>query len=144
MWEMWAGFLAQEDPLEKEMATCAIVCSWLGNCMDRGAWRTTIHGVSKSRSQLQFSSVAQSCLTLCDLMNHSTPGLLVHHQFLEFTETMSTELVMTSNYLILCRPLLLLPSIFLSIRVFSNESAFHIRWPKYWSFSFSISPSNFL
>ena len=55
---------------------------------------------------------------------------------------MSTELVMPSNYLILCRPLLLPPSIFPSIRVFSNESALHIRWPKYWSFSFSISPSN--
>ena len=55
---------------------------------------------------------------------------------------MSTELVMPSNHLILCRPLLFLPSIFPSIRVFSNESALHIRWPKYWSFSFSISPSN--
>ena len=55
---------------------------------------------------------------------------------------MSIELMMPSNHLILCRPLLLLPSIFPSIRVFSNESALHIRWPKYWSFSFSISPSN--
>ena len=55
---------------------------------------------------------------------------------------MSTESVMPSNHLILCRPLLLLPSIFPSIRVFSNESALHIRWPKYWSFSFNISPSN--
>ena len=55
---------------------------------------------------------------------------------------MSIELVMPSNHLIFCRPLLLLPSIFPSIRVFSNESALHIRWPKYWSFSFSISPSN--
>ena len=55
---------------------------------------------------------------------------------------MSTELVMLSNYLILCGPLLLLPSVFLSIRVFSNESALLIRWQKYWSFSFSISPSN--
>ena len=55
---------------------------------------------------------------------------------------MSIELVMPSNHLILCQPLLLLPSIFPSIRVFSNESALHIRWPKYWSFSFSISPSN--
>ena len=54
----------------------------------------------------------------------------------------STESVMPSNHLILCRPLLLLPSIFPSIRVFSNESAFRVRWPKYWSFSFSISPSN--
>ncbi|XDA86809.1 hypothetical protein R6Z07F_016516 [Ovis aries] len=55
---------------------------------------------------------------------------------------MSIESMMPSNHLILCRPLLLLPSIFLSIRIFSNELALHIRWPKYWSFSFSISPSN--
>ena len=59
-----------------------------------------------------------------------------------FLRLMSTETVMPSNHLILCRPLLLPPSIFASIRVFSNESVLHIRWPKYWSFSFSISPSN--
>ena len=92
--------------------------------------------------QVQFSSVAQSCLTLCDLMNCSMPGLPVHHQLLESTQPMSIELVMQSNHVILCRPLLLLPSIFPSIRVFSNESALHIRWPKCWSFSLSIHPSN--
>ena len=76
-------------------------------------------------------------------MNHSTPGLPIHYQLPESTpKPMSIELVMPSNHLILCHPLCLLPSIFPSIRVFSNESAFHIRWPKYWSFSFSISPSN--
>ena len=75
-------------------------------------------------------------------MNHSTPGLPVHHQLPECTKLMSIESVMPSNHLILCHPLLLLPLIFLSIRVFSNESALYIRWPKYWSFSFSISPSN--
>ena len=75
-------------------------------------------------------------------MNHSTPGLPVHHQLLDLSKFMSIELVMPSNHLILCRPLLLLPSIFPSIRVFSNESVLCIRWPKYWSFSFSISPSN--
>ena len=92
----------------------------------------------------QFSSVAQSCLTLCDPINCSRPGLPVHHQLPEFTQTqpMSIESVMPSNHLILCRPLLLLPSIFPSVRVFSNESALGIRWPKYWSFSFNISPSN--
>ena len=92
----------------------------------------------------QFSSVAQSCLTLCNPMNHSTPGLPVHHQLPESTKPMSIESVMPSNHLILCRhhPLLLVPSIFPSIRVFSNESALHIMWPKYWSFSFNISPSN--
>ena len=75
-------------------------------------------------------------------MNHSTPGLPVHHQLPEPTQTMSIELVMPSNHLILCRPLLLLPPILLSIRVFSNESILCMRWPKYWSFSFNISPSS--
>ena len=93
-------------------------------------------------SSLQFSSVAQSYPTLCDPMDCSTPGLPVHHQRLEFTQTMSIESVMPSNHLILCHPLLLPPSIFPSIRVFSNESFLHIRWPKYGSFSFSVSPSN--
>ena len=68
------------------------------------------------------------------------PGLSVNHQLPEFTQLMPTELVMPSNHLILCHALLLLPSIFPNIRVFSNESALCIRWPKYWSFS--ISPSH--
>ena len=93
-------------------------------------------------NSLQFSSVAQSCLTLCDPMNCSTPGLPVHYQLPESTQTHVIESVMPSNHLILCRPLLLLPSIFPSIRVFSNKSALRIRWPKYCSFSFNISPSN--
>ena len=71
------------------------------------------------------------------------PGLPVHHQLpRSLLKLMPIELVMKSNQLILCHPLLLPPSIFPSIRVFSNESALHIRWPKYWSFSFSLSPSN--
>ena len=90
--------------------------------------------------KVQFSSVTQSCLTLCDPMDCSTPGLPVHHQLPESTLTMFIELVMPSNYLIVCLPLLLLPSIFPSIRIFSNESALCIRWPKYWSFSFSEHP----
>ena len=91
---------------------------------------------------VQFSSVAQSCLTLCNPMNRSTPGLPVHHQLLEFTQTHVHWVGDAIYRLILCRPLLLLPSIFPSIRVFSNESALHMRWPKYWSFTFNISPSN--
>ena len=75
-------------------------------------------------------------------MNRSMLGLPVHHQLPEFTQLMSTESVMPSNNLIICHPLFLLPSIFPNIRVLSNESALHIRWPKYWSFSFNISPSN--
>ena len=90
----------------------------------------------------QFNSVTQSCPTLYDPMNHSTPGLPVHHQLPESTQTCVHESVMPSNHLILCHPLLLLPSIFPNIRVFSNESALCIRWPKYWSFSLNISPSN--
>ena len=75
-------------------------------------------------------------------MNHSTPGLPVHHQLPEFTQTHVHCVVMPSNHLILCPALLLLPLIFPSIRVFTNESALPIRWPKYWSFSCSISPTN--
>ena len=70
------------------------------------------------------------------------PGLPVYHQLPEFTQLMSLEFLMPSNHLILCLPLLHPPSIFPSIRVFSNESVLSIRWPKYWSFSFSISYSN--
>ena len=112
--------------------------------------------------------VAQSCPTFCDPTDCSMPGfpqfssvqslsrvrlfatpwIAADQASLSITNSqslcklMSIELVMPSNYLILCRPLLLRPSIFLSIRVFSNESVLHIRWPKYWSFSFNISPSN--
>ena len=75
-------------------------------------------------------------------MDCSMPGLPVHHQLPELLKLMSIESVMPSNHLILYCPLLLPPSIFPSIRVFSNESVFHIRWPEYWSCSFSISPSN--
>ena len=74
-------------------------------------------------------------------MNSSTPGFPVHHQHLEFTQTHTIQSVMPSSHLILCHPLLLLFSIPSSIRVFSNESTLRMRWPKYWSFSFSISPS---
>ena len=92
-------------------------------------------------SQMGFSSVAQSCPTLCDPMNRSTPGLPVHHHSQSSLRLMSIESVMPSSHLILCRPLLLLPPIPPSIRVFSNESTLRMRWPKYWGFSFSISPS---
>ena len=89
----------------------------------------------------QFSSVAQSCPTLCDPMNHSMPGLPVHHQLLEFTQThvhRVSDAIQPSH---LRSSLLLLPPIPPSIRVFSNELTLCMRWPKYWSFSFSISPS---
>ena len=90
----------------------------------------------------QFSSVAQLCPTLCDPINHSTPGLPVHHQLLEFTQThvhRVRDAIQPSHPLSSPSPPAL---IFPSIRVFSNESVLGIRWPKYWSFSFNISPSN--
>ena len=85
----------------------------------------------------QFSSVAESCPTLCNPL-----ASLNITKCRSLPKSISMELVMPSNHLILCRPLFLLPSIFLSIRVFSNESALYIRWPKCWSFSFNINPSN--
>ena len=91
---------------------------------------------------VQFSSVAQSCPTLWDPMNGSTPGLPVHYQLPSLLKLVSFESVMPSSHLIFCRPLLLLPPVPPSIRVFSNESTLCMRWSKYWSFSFSISPSN--
>ena len=138
--------------------------SCLGNPMDRGVCQATVRWVAKNQKQLidwavtivlymwmfnfvtyisqSVNSVTQSCLTLCNPMDYSTPGLPVHHEIPEYTQLMSTESVMPSNHLILCCPLLPPPTIFPSIRVFSIESVLRIRWPKYWNFSFSISPSN--
>ena len=92
-------------------------------------------------NSVELSSVTQLCPTLCDPMNRSMPGLPLHHQLPDFTQITSIESVMPSSHLILCRPLLLLPPIPPSIRVFSNESVLRMRWPKYWSFSFSIITS---
>ena len=97
---------------------------------------------SVKRHSVQFSSVTQSCPTLCDHVNHSMPGLPVHHHSWSPPKPMSIESEIPSSHLILCHPLLLLPPVPPSIRVFSNESALCMRWPKYWSFNFSISPSN--
>ena len=91
---------------------------------------------------VQFTSVAQSCPTLCDSWTAACQAFLSITHSWSLPKLMSIESVMPSNHLILCHPLLLLPSIFPSIRVFSNKSAFRIMWPKYWSFSFNISPSN--
>jgi len=89
----------------------------------------------------QFSSVTQSCPTLCDPMSAPRQASLSITNSRNLLKLLSIESVMPSNHLILCHPLLL-PSIFLSIRVFSRKSVLPIRWPKCWSFSFSISPSN--
>ena len=110
----------------------------------------SLHGKQKGKQwkqwlslfSVQFSSVAQLSPTLCNPMNCSTPGLPVHHQLPEFTQThvLSSQWYHPSH-LILCHPLFLLPQIPPSIRIFSNESTLRMRWPKYWSFSFSIIPS---
>ena len=119
------------------------------------------HFLLQCRKMKRESEVAQSCPTLSEPMDCSLSGSSIHGIFqagvLEWgaiafsvsitnsqslPKLVSIESVMPSNHLILCRPLLFLPSIFPSIRVFSNESALRIRWPKYWSFSFNISPTN--
>ena len=92
-----------------------------------------------------IQTVEESCCSFvksCPTLWPGTPGFSVHHYLWSLCKLVSIESMITSNHFILCRPLLLLPSIFPSIRVFTSESALHIRWPKYWSFSFSISPSN--
>ena len=96
------------------------------------------HCIPARFNNFQFSSIVQSCPTLCDPMNRSTPGLPVHHQSWSSLKLTCIESVMPSSHLILCRPLFLLPPIPPSIRVFSSESTLRRRWPKYWSFSFSI------
>ena len=97
--------------------------------------------ISNQFSSVQFSSVAQSCPTLCDPINHSTPGLPVHHQLPEFTQThihRVSDAIQPSHPLSSPSPR---APISPSIRLFSNESTLRMRWPKYWSFSFSIVPS---
>ena len=103
---------------------------------------TYLHLWNCPLSSVQLTSVVQSCLTLCDSMNAACQASLSIINSRSLPKLMSTESVMSSNHLILCHPLLLPPSTSPSIRVFSNESILHIRWPKYWSFSFNISPSN--
>ena len=103
--------------------------------------RQILYGLHHQGSPIQFSSVAQSSPSLCDPMNRSTPALPVHHQLPEFTQTHVHRVSDGISHLILCRPLLLLPPAPPSIRVFSNESTLRMRWPKYWSVSFSIIPS---
>ena len=100
------------------------------------------YAISLQFSSVQFSSVSQSCLTLCDPMNHRTPGPPSITNSRSSLRLTSIKSVMPSSHLILCRPLLLLPPIVFSIRVFSNESTLRTRWPKYWNFSSSIIPSS--
>ena len=109
---------------------------------DSGDQKSRVVTLISEKTSVQFSSVAESCLTLCEPMDCNMPGLPVHHQLPEFTQThvhWVSDAIQPSHPLSSPSPP---ASIFSSIRVFSNESALHIRWPKYWSFSFSISPSS--
>ena len=103
---------------------------------------TSIQIWKNQKLSVQFSSVAQLSLTLCDPMNQSTQASLSITNSRSLSKPMFIESAMPSSHLILCRPLVLLLPILPSIRVFSNESTLCMRWPKYWSFSFNISPSN--
>ena len=104
--------------------------------------KTNVNILSLRISSVQLSSVAQSCPTLCDPITVARQASLSITNSQSLLKLMSIESVMPSSHLILCHPLLLLPSVFPSIKVFSSESGLHNRWPKYCSFSFTISPSN--
>ena len=95
-----------------------------------------------SPASIQFSSVAQLCPNLCDPIDCRTQASLSFTVFRSLLKLMSNQSMMPFNHLIPCCPLILLPSVFPSIRVFSSESVLHIKWPEYWSFSLSISPSS--
>ena len=124
------------------------ICTLVLPLRRRGPWRGTqpvflpLLCLSFCRSICHCCPVAQACPPLCDPMDCSMPGFPSFTISQNLLKLVSIESVMPSNLLILCRPRLLLPSILPSIRVFSNESALRIRWPKFWSFSFSISPSS--
>ena len=129
------------------MATCSSILAWKIPWPEEPSelyspWGCKGLCMTEHAHTYQFSSVAQSCPTLCDPMNPARQAYLSITNSPSSLKLMSIELVMPSSHLILCRPLLLLPPIHPSIRVVSNESTLHMRWPKYWSFSFSISPSN--
>ena len=132
-YNMWRRILPTEDICKNPRSPLLVIC-YLWNII----WFILVS------FSLPFSSVQ----LLSRVRLFMTPWTAARQASLSITNSwsppkpMSIQLVMPSNHLILCRPLLLLPSVFLSIRVFSNESALHIRWPKYWSFSFNISPSN--
>ena len=100
-----------------------------------------LEDVIHTKMNIQFSSVAHSCPALCDPMNCSTPGLPVHHQLPELYKLMLIESVMPSSHLILCRPFSSCPQSLPASGSFPRSTP-HMRWPKYWSFSFSISPSS--
>ena len=129
-----------EKNLKKYICVCVRVCVYKNLNHFAVHMKLTQHCKLTILLFFQFSSVAQSCPTLCDTMNCSTPGLPVHQQLPEFTQIHVSRVSDASIHLILWRPLLLLLPIPPQIKVFFNESTLHMRWPKYWSFSFSIIP----
>ena len=161
MQEMWVQSWGWEDPLEEEMTTHSSILAWefrgqrsLAGYSPWGCKRGG-HDLETKSQPLFYNWQMAVMWNVSVLFSHSvcvqlfaTPWIAACQASLSITNSrsllklISIGLVMPSNHLILCHPLLLLPSIFSSIRVFSNESALHIRWPKYWSFSFSISLSN--
>jgi len=127
------------EPVSKALYSLLVSGSMAVTC-DSAKQTPHVFSSSKGFSRVQFSSVAQSCPTLCNPMNCSMPGLPVHHQLLEFTQTHVHQVgdaIQPSHLLSSPSPAAIPPS----IRVFSNESTLRMRWPKYWSFSFSIIPS---
>ena len=140
--EVPQSFPTLSDPMDCSLTGSSVHGIFQARVLKWGAIAFSTDSYKTPHSSVQFSSVAQSCPTLSDPMNCSTPGLPVHHQLPESTQTHAHRVDDTIQPSHSLSSLLLLPSIFPSIRVFSNQSTLCIRWPKYWTFSFSISPSN--
>ena len=130
-------------PISSDLRLHAILPTWSAGRFAKGevGGRESVHS-STAKFICCCCSITKWCPTLCDSMNCSMPGFAVLHSLPKLLKLMFLESMMPSNHVILCCPLLLMHSTCPSIRVFSSESAVHIRWPKYWSFSFSTSPSN--
>ena len=154
MWETWVQSLVGKIPWRRKWQPTPVFlpgeshgqsslvgCSPWGRKESDTTERLHFHFHVITVSQFSPSVVPQLCPTLCDPVDCSMASLSITNSW-SLLKLMSVESVMPSNHLILCRPLLLPPSMFPSIMVFSNEAALRIRWPEYWSFSFNISPSN--
>ena len=157
MQETLVQSLGQEDPLQEGMAIHCSILAWRISWIEKSGglqsmeWQRVRHDWATNtltEQNVSHVNVFSSVQSLSHVRLFATPWTAAHHTSLSITNSqsflklLSIESVMPSNHLILCRPLLLLSSIFLSIRIFSKESVLCIRWPKYWSFSFSISPPN--
>ena len=146
--QLWLGLLINQFLLDGSFGVVYLLALWSApayQCQQEKKKTPPVTLILQKTSIMlsnQFSSITQSCPTLCDLMDCSMTGLPVSYQLPELAQTHVHWVVMPSNHLILCHPLLFLPSMLPSIQIFSNESVLHIRWARYWSFSFSISPFN--